>query len=135
MEKTAKKNTFIRVSQKKRVPFAKNHTIEDWTRWVFSDEKTFTVGPRSSGQHVKEGEVLIFETIKHPAKVHCWWAISAKAEFEPYLFSGNLTGDLYTTILSTRLFPPTRGSLGRGWTFQQDNDPKIGQRLHKHGKT
>ncbi len=41
-----------------------------------------------------------------------------------HLFSENLTGDLYTTILETRLLHPTRGSLGRGWTFQKDNDPR-----------
>ena len=119
-----KKPFLLERHKKERVRFAKKHATEDWTKWVFSDEKTFIVGPRSSGQRVKEGEVLLFETIKHPAKVHCWWAISAKAEFEPYLFTENLTGDLYTTILMTRLLHPTRGSLGRGWTLQQDNDPK-----------
>ena len=124
MERLQKKPLWLECRKKKRVRLAKDHTTEDWTWWASSDEKTFTVGPRSSGQLVKEGQVLIFEIIKHPAKVHCWWAISAKAEFEPYLFSENLTGDLYTTILSTGLLHPTRGSLGRGWTFQQDNDPK-----------
>ena len=70
------------------------------------------------------GQIFLIEKVKHPGKLNVWWAISSRAEFVPYIFKENLTADLYCSILESNLLSPERGRLPRGWTLQQDKDPK-----------
>ena len=93
-------------------------------KWVFCDEKTFNLNLRSSGQRVKDNEILILETVKHSEQVHCWWAISATTIFETFLFTDNLTADFFINILGNNLPSPYAGRLPRGYTLLMDNDPK-----------
>ena len=111
--------------KKRRREFAQAHAGKtDWTKWIFSDEKTFHLQPPTSGQRVKEGQIFLIEKVKHPGKLNVWWAISSRAEFVPYIFKENLTADLYCSILESNLLSPGRGRLPRGWTLQLDKDPK-----------
>lgn len=132
--KKRKKARLTEEHKRKRLAWARAHRHTDWTKWVFSDEKTFSFvyGGGSQFAQIKRGEDIILETDKHPAKVHVWWGAGVSAICRPYLFTENMTGEIYRTILMSRLRSPLVGpSLikNHSLTFQQDNDPKHKARL------
>jgi hypothetical protein len=91
---------------------------------VFSDETTIDIYGNNYGQRVHVDEQVIEEKVKYPIKVHCWWAISTHTHYTPYIFTDNLTGDLYLSILQKRLPATHTHHYPHQWTYQQDNDPK-----------
>ena len=110
--------------RQKRLTWAKRHRHTDWSKWVFSDETTIDVYGNNYGQRVERGNKVIEEKVKYPPKVHCWWAISTHAHFTPYIFTDNLTADLYLSILQQHLSTTRTHTYPIDWVFQQDNDPK-----------
>jgi transposase len=104
-----------------RLNFAKTHLNDDMKDVIFSDEKTFLIGQYNGFFWLSEDEESFLETEKHPQKIHCWWSFNFNHKNKPYIFSENLNGELYCTILDNRLEAFILKNWGR---FQQDNDPK-----------
>ena len=67
------KNPFLTDRHRRlRTIWSKAHKYKtDWSKWVFCDENTFDLNPQSSGQRVKDNEILILETVKHSEQVQC----------------------------------------------------------------
>lgn len=108
------------IQKKKRLAFAKMYRKVDLTPWIFTDEKTFTLGGMKAQLRYKRGDRPVVSKWAHPKKVHVWWGVSLHYKIEPYLFEQNMTSALYRSILSARL--PSREE--NDWVLQQDNDPK-----------
>jgi len=54
-----------------------------------------------------------------------WGCCSAYRTGKLHIIEGRMNGKMYRDILDTNLLPSTRiMKMKRGWTFQQDNDPK-----------
>ena len=65
------------------------------------------------------------EVVKHHLKVHVCAGISWHCKTSLYIFTENLTADLYVKILNDTLLPDARTILGDSkWTLLQDNDHK-----------
>ena len=120
--KPTPKPVLTALHSQRRLEWAQKHKSTDWRRWIFSDEKTFVVGG-VLGQRVRTGEELVAESVKHPTKIHCWWAIGWNFKTKPFLFTDNLTGDKYLAILKHNQ-ASLRSFIGTTGHFQQDGDPK-----------
>jgi transposase len=127
-KKPTKKPFLSALHKSKRLAWAYKHRATDWSSWVFSDETSVNIYGSNYGQRVREDEKVIEERVKHPLKVHCWWAISTHTDFTPYIFTGTLTGELYLRILQSRLPSTHEWHSAREWVFQQDGDPKHKER-------
>lgn len=115
-----KKPLLTALHKVKRRQFAKKHKKTNFDTYIFTDEKTFSLGGGKVKERYVEGYRPIAPTTKHPKKLHVWWGVSKSYYIKPYCFTTNLDAKLYRKILSTRL--PT--SHPDGWVLQQDNDPK-----------
>ncbi|HWN12187.1 MAG TPA: transposase [Pyrinomonadaceae bacterium] len=115
--------------RRRRMEFVRLYTGTDWRHVLFTDEKTFMLfgHPNRQNDVIWESSaenVPVNVSVKHPAKVHVWAAMSYYGILDPYLFQETLTGDLYVAILEARLsdagdlFPDGK------WMLQQDGDPK-----------
>jgi ketohexokinase/beta-glucosidase len=123
-KKPQKKPRLLPRHRAARLAWALAHVDTDFSSWLFSDEKTFQLGPSGSAQRIRKGEQVVVETVKHPPKLNCWFGVGRDVKMEPYLFKQNMTADLYCTILSSRLSTPMEGTLPDDFTFQQDGDSK-----------
>lgn len=68
-------------------------------------------------------EQLQHPMVKHPYKVHVWSAFSMRDTVSFHMFTENMNGELYCQILANNL-ANIQTVMGRGWVFQQDNNPK-----------
>lgn len=116
------------IQHRKRLQFARAHRNEDWSHWIFSDEKTFQLTPSRIGVRYVPGSRPVVGRSAYRRKVNVWWAISISDRFEPEIFIGNLDKERYIDILSRRL--PRRSRVP--WKFQQDNAPAHKARITKH---
>lgn len=115
----------------RRVEWALAHRHQNWKKVIFSDETTFQMFRNTIRVfHKKENLPPQKPMPKHPYKIHFWGAFSISGTIDYYMFTENLTGDLYRHILSNNLFPSASLKMPRNWIFQQDNDPK-----HTAGET
>ena len=65
------------------------------------------------------------QTFKHPFKVHAVAGIAYDGKTDIFLFTKNLTADLYVEILEKTLIPCAQNIFGdSNWTLLHDNDPK-----------
>ena len=65
-------------------------------------------------------------TVKHGGgSVMCWGCMFSAGIGKLAFIDGNMTGEMYRRILENNLLDSVRMlSLGNGWVFQHDNDPK-----------
>ena len=65
-------------------------------------------------------------TVQHgDGSVMCWGCMSLARVGKLAFIDGNMTGEMYRRILENNLLDSVRMlSLGNGWVFQHDNDPK-----------
>ena len=54
-----------------------------------------------------------------------WGCFSAKQTGRLHCIEGRINGAMYWEILGNNLLPSVRAlNMGRGWVYQNDNDPK-----------
>lgn len=135
----AKKPLLRRKNILKRLNWARKHkdwTIEQWSKVLFSDESKFEIFGGNRRQYVRRfvGERMskqcVMPTVKHGGGSVMVWGC----------FAGNKVGDIvqietimdkkmYHNILQRHAFPSGKRLVGRGFVFQQDNDPKHSSKL------
>ena len=114
----------------RRLRFARANLKRDWTKVIFSDEKTWQLyhPPNKKNDVVwahSRGEVRPLVKVRHPAKIHTWGGVSFAGKTPLHFFKENLTAKLYRNILETTLLPNASMLYPRGdWTLLQDSDPK-----------
>lgn len=117
-----------------RVAFAKKHqhwTSAEWRKVVFSDESSFLSFGSDGISYVRRPESERFNpryqlaTVKHGGgKVMVWGCFSLDGVGPLVCIRGTMDRYVYKDILETHMLPHARRVMGRGWIFQQDNDPK-----------
>lgn len=130
----AKKTLLRSVNKQKRLKFAKEHknwSIAQWKLVLWSDESKFQLSGSNRRQYVrrKTGERLksecVASTVKHAGgSVMVWGCFSYDGVGQPKKIDGKMTKESYHSILQHHAIPSGNQLIGRGFIFQQDNDPK-----------
>lgn len=117
-----------------RVAFAKKHlhwTSADWKKVLFSDESSFLLFGSDGITYVRRPESERFNpryqlcTVKHGGgKLMVWGCFSLNGVGPLVRIRDTMDRYVYKDILETHMLPHARRVMGRGWIFQQDNDPK-----------
>jgi hypothetical protein len=112
--------------KKKRVEFAKKHTKEDWTQYIFSDESPFQLYPRVNVHNdvvwsENAAEVPPVLQVTHSPSIQVWGAISYYGKTKLHIFTNTLKGPDYQKVLRKFLLPATTNrSFTKGpWTLVQ----------------
>jgi transposase len=106
-----------------RLQWALNHTQDDWSHIIFSDESTFQTFRNTQIVRYKAGNSRpSHPMVKHPYKVHVWGAFCRQGPIGVALFTGKMNSAKYREILQSQLLPNAYHA-GYGWKFQQDNAP------------
>ena len=114
----------------RRLQFAKTNKSRNWKRVLFCDETSIQlqqcVNSKNNVQYETSREnVKPIDTFKHPLKVHIAAGISWYGKTSLYIFTENLTADMYIKILNQTILPDAKNIFGdTKWTLLQDNDPK-----------
>lgn len=133
--RVAAKKTFLRKANiRKRLKFAKEHlnwTIEQWDRVLFTGESKFELFGCKRRVFVRRmpnerfQKNCIVGTVKHGGgSVMVWGGICTKGVVPLYRIKGIMKKEQYHTLLCRHALPGGKKLLHRGFTFQQDNDPK-----------
>lgn len=131
-KRPTKKPLLSETHRRRRRDFARGNLARgDWGQVVFVDECTFSLYRVPQLARAKRGEVVITPTVKHPTKVHVWGAISAQGVGKMFMFTENLTSQLYECILRDYLVPTFVALHHRPWILFQDRDPKHSSRRCK----
>ena len=118
---------------RKRLSFAEgylNWKDEDWDRVIFSDETHCYLGHH--GVHWVQRPIgaaydkeYLTAHIPHEQRVSLWGCFCSAGIGEGEIFTDNLDGPLYKSILQNNLLQTSKYYFPSGhWWFQQDNDPK-----------
>ena len=118
----------------KRLRFAQQHkdwTKEDWYRVLWTDESKFEQFGNKRRVYVRrrEGERYLDEclspTVKHGGgSIMVWGGISASGTSDLVKIDGIMDKKVYHKILVKHGMPSGSRLIGRGFIFQEDNDPK-----------
>ncbi len=136
----AKKPLLRRQNVKKRLEFARNHvnwTLEQWSRVLFTDESKFELFGCKRRLFVRRmmnerfQKNCIVPTVKHGGgSVMVWGGVCAAGVIPLVRIKGIMDAKYYHSILCRKALPGGIKLLGRGFTFQQDNDPKHTAKLN-----
>ncbi|XP_011144066.2 uncharacterized protein LOC105185907 [Harpegnathos saltator] len=129
------KKSFISAKNRKaRVEWSKAHlnwTSRQWSDVLWSDESKFMLFGSDGIKWVRRPEGKRFDpkyqlpTMKHGGgSVIVWGAFSAKGMGPLHKIDGIMDQTVYINILQNVMLPYAKRFLGRGFIFQQDNDPK-----------
>lgn len=128
-------------NKKKRLAWArlyKNWTYRDWAKVLWTDESKFVVFGSNRKVYVrrKPGEQLledcVVSTVKHGgSSVMVWGCFGGEKVDDIVKVDGRMDRFHYKAILEEHAIPSGLRILGRGFIFQQDNDPKHTSKLCK----
>lgn len=118
-----------------RLNFANEHLNDlesDWEKVLWSDETKIELFGINSTHRVWRERHAAYDpkntipTVKHGGgNIMLWGCFSAQGTGLLHRINGRMDGAMYRKILSENLLPSARKlKMGRGWVFQQDNDPK-----------
>lgn len=125
-------------NRKARLEFAHRHlnwTVQQWKSVLWSDESKFSLFGSDGMAYVRRPKCSRYlqkyqlPTVKHGGgSVMVWGAFSAKGVSPLHRIEGIMDRHKYIGILQNVMHPFARVSIGRGFIFQQDNDPKHASR-------
>ena len=119
---------------KKRLRFAREHvkwTKRKWSKVLFTDESKFdlfgsnrrTFVRRLANERYKKE--CLTPTVKHGGgNIMVWGGISTKGVTQLKRVEGIMDKKMYHSMLVYRAIPEGKRLLGKGFVFQEDNDPK-----------
>lgn len=117
-----------------RIKFAKDHLNWDtqkWSKVLFSDESKFNLFGSDGISYVRRPVNTRYDpkhqlpTVKHGGGYVMVWGSFSRDKIGPiHRVEGIMDRFGYKDILSDVMLPHARAVMGRGWIFQQDNDPK-----------
>lgn len=123
----------------KRLAWAKKHqnwSISQWKKVLWSDESKFEVFGSHRRVFVRRRvgeralEDCIVPTVKHGGgSVMVWGCFGNNRVGDFIKIEGILKKEGYKTILEENVLPSGRRLIGRGFVFQEDNDPKHSSKL------
>lgn len=134
--RVARKKPYVsRVNRGKRVQYARKHREKPlgfWNNVLWSDESKFNLfgsdGKVMVWRTPKEeyNSICTVPTVKHGGgNVKCWGCFSSSGVGNLVFIDGNMTGEMYRTILDNNLLQSVEKlKMDNEWTFQHDNDPK-----------
>lgn len=122
-----------------RLKFAKEHelwTPRDWAKIVWSDESKINMCGSDGKSYVRRPVGTRFDpkyqlpTIKHGGgNVKVWGCFTRSGVGPICRVYGKMNRFIYRDILQSTMLPFARRVMSRGWSFQQDNDPKHTSKL------
>lgn len=134
-----KKPLLRSANKKKRLEFAKSHvdwTIDQWKSVLWTDESKFELFGSHRRQFVRRKvnerfkKECILPTVKHGGgSVMIWGCFSYAGVGQLVKIDGILKKEQYHNILKSHAIPSGINLIGRGFIFQQDNDPKHTSKL------
>ena len=86
-----------------RLKFCKEYIDHDFTSTVFIDETLFRAGSAKQRKWRKKGEKHGVSYHKYGKKINAWTGISISGKTSIYLFSENMTKELYVKIMEKHL--------------------------------
>lgn len=123
----------------KRLSFAKKHVTwskKKWTKVLFTDESKFELfgnNRRTFVRRIKNERFIkecITPTMKHGGgSVMVWGGICTNGVTQLKRIEGIMDKTVYHTILVRRALPEGKKLIGKGFIFQEDNDPKHSSNL------
>ena len=126
-------------NKKKRLQWAIDHqnwTEEDWGKELWTDESKFELFGQRRRIYIKRTtkEKMIPEclvpTIKHGGgSVMVWGCFSSAGVGDLVKIEGIIKKEQYKTILENNAIPSGLRTIGRGFVFMQDNNPKHTSKL------
>lgn len=127
------------VNKKKRLKFAQEHvdwTIDQWKSVLWTDESKFELFGSHRRQYVRRKvnerfkPQCILPTVKHGGgSVMVWGCFSHAGVGQLVKIEGIMKKEQYHNILQRHAIPSGINLIGRGFIFQQDNDPKHTSKL------
>lgn len=136
-----KKPLISKKNRAARLRFARLHqnwTVADWKKVLWSDESKFNLFGSDGKQYVRRPKNTRFNpryqlpTVKHGGgNVMVWGCFSYSGVGPLFHVDSIMDKFVYRDILATQMLPFARKKMPRGWTFQQDNDPKHSSKLVK----
>ena len=128
-------------NRRKRLQWAKEHaswTVQQWKRVLWTDESKFEVFGSHRRVYVRRRDTEKFHkdcvqpTVKHGgASVMVRGCFGGQKVGDIAQIKGIMRKEEYLTILQDHAIPSGSRILGRGFVFQQDNDPKHSSKLCK----
>jgi transposase len=111
---------------------------QDFEKILWSDESPFNLFVKNGKVWVRrrEGEEYVPCCMQPTVKfggghINVWGCFSGQGVGPLYQIHGNMNGAMYREILKNQMAPHLR-SLGAGFTFQHDNDPKHTSKVVKN---
>lgn len=119
-------------------PENKDWTIKQWSKVLFSDESKLEIFGGRRRQYVRRqvGERMTEQCVMPPVKhgggsVMVWGCLAGNKVGDLVRVKGIMDKKMYHNILQRHAFPSGKRIVGRGFVFQQDNDPKHTSKLYK----
>jgi transposase len=129
-----KKPLISKKNQIARLAFARKFghwTSKEWAKVLWSDESKFNLFGSDGLKYVRrpDGQRFnrryILPTVKHGGgNVMVWGCFSSSGVGPLHRVVGTMDQVVYKDIVEGIMLPYAKQKMGRGWIFQQDNDPK-----------
>lgn len=130
----SKKPLISKKNRMARLKFAKDHLhwdIKEWSKILWSDESKFNLFSSDGIRYIRRPKGKKYDikyqvpTIKHGGgNVMVWGCFSRDGVGPLHKIDGIMDRFVYADILKNNMLPHAKSKMPRGWTFQQDNDPK-----------
>lgn len=130
----AKKPLISVKNRKARKQFALEHkdwTPQKWSKILYSDESKFMMFGSDGIKYISRPVNTRYDpkyqkpTVKHGGgNIMVWGCFSRDGVGPIHRIEGIMDQTMYLNIIKTVMLPHAKGKMGRGWVFQQDNDPK-----------